>query len=56
MLDGVMKEGREFLLGITPMKRISAPVEIARSVTYLLADATFTTGAALPADGRFSVS
>jgi hypothetical protein len=29
----------------TPMKRISEPVEIARSVIYLLANATFTTGA-----------
>ncbi len=55
MLDGLTKEQLEFLLSITPMKRISEPVEIARSVTYLLADATFTTGTALPADGGYSV-
>jgi NAD(P)-dependent dehydrogenase (short-subunit alcohol dehydrogenase family) len=36
------------------MKRISEPVEIARSVIYLLANATFTTGVALPADGGSS--
>jgi NAD(P)-dependent dehydrogenase (short-subunit alcohol dehydrogenase family) len=55
MLDGATTEEREFLLSITPMKRISEPIEIARSVTYLLTDATFTTGAALPADGGLSV-
>jgi NAD(P)-dependent dehydrogenase (short-subunit alcohol dehydrogenase family) len=54
MLDGATKEEREFLLSVTPMKRISEPVEIARSVIYLLADATFTTGIALPADGGSS--
>lgn len=56
MLDGATKEEREFLLSITPMKRISEPVEIARSVIYLLANATFTTGVVLPADGGFSVA
>jgi NAD(P)-dependent dehydrogenase (short-subunit alcohol dehydrogenase family) len=55
MLDGATTKEREFLLSITPMVRISEPIEIARSVTYLLTDATFTTGAALPADGGFSV-
>ena len=54
MLDGATKEECEFLLSITPMKRISEPVEIARSVIYLLADATFTTGAVLAADGGSS--
>jgi pteridine reductase len=54
MLDAVTKEEREFLLMYTPMKRISEPVEIARSVIYLLADATFTTGAVLAADGGSS--
>jgi NAD(P)-dependent dehydrogenase (short-subunit alcohol dehydrogenase family) len=54
MLDAVTKEEREFLLTYTPMKRISEPVEIARSVIYLLADATFTTGAVLAADGGSS--
>jgi len=56
MLDGATKEECEFLLSITPMKRISEPVEIARSVIYLLANATFTTGVALPVDGGFSVA
>ena len=37
------------------MKRICEPVEIARGIVYLLADATFTTGIALPADGGQSV-
>jgi NAD(P)-dependent dehydrogenase (short-subunit alcohol dehydrogenase family) len=56
MLDGGTKEEREFLLMRTPMKRISEPVEIARSVIYLLAlaNATYTTGAVLPADGGSS--
>jgi NAD(P)-dependent dehydrogenase (short-subunit alcohol dehydrogenase family) len=56
MLDGKTKEEREFLLMYSPMKRISEPVEIARSVIYLLANATFTTGVALPVDGGFSVA
>jgi NAD(P)-dependent dehydrogenase (short-subunit alcohol dehydrogenase family) len=54
MLDGITKEEREFLLTYNPMKRISEPVEIARGVIYLLANATFTTGAVLPADGGSS--
>jgi NAD(P)-dependent dehydrogenase (short-subunit alcohol dehydrogenase family) len=56
MLDGATKEERESLLNKTPMRRISEPVEIARSVIYLLANATFTTGVVLPADGGASVS
>jgi NAD(P)-dependent dehydrogenase (short-subunit alcohol dehydrogenase family) len=54
MLDGVTKEEREFFLSVTPMKRVSEPVEITRSVIYPLANATFTTGAVLPADGGSS--
>ena len=46
---------REFMSGLAPMKRICEPVEIARGIVYLLADATFTTGIALPADGGQSV-
>ena len=46
---------REFMSGLAPMKRIREPVEIARGIVYLLADATFTTGIALPADGGQSV-
>jgi NAD(P)-dependent dehydrogenase (short-subunit alcohol dehydrogenase family) len=56
MLDGATKEERESLLSKTPMRRISEPVEIARSVIYLLANATFITGVVLPADGGASVS
>jgi NAD(P)-dependent dehydrogenase (short-subunit alcohol dehydrogenase family) len=56
MLAGTPKEEREYLLSITPMKRIADPIEIARSVVYLLADATYATGIVLPADGAFSVS
>jgi NAD(P)-dependent dehydrogenase (short-subunit alcohol dehydrogenase family) len=37
------------------MKRISRPEEIARTILYLLVDATFTTGAVIPADGGQSV-
>ena len=46
---------RDFMSGLAPMKRICEPVEIARGIVYLLADATFTTGIALPADGGQSV-
>jgi NAD(P)-dependent dehydrogenase (short-subunit alcohol dehydrogenase family) len=55
MLVGTTKEQREYLLSITPMKRVADPIEIARSVVYLLADATYATGIVLPADGAFSV-
>ncbi|MFT4436070.1 SDR family NAD(P)-dependent oxidoreductase [Caballeronia sp. 15715] len=48
-------EQREFMAGLAPMKRICEPIEIARGIVYLLADATFTTGIALPADGGQSV-
>jgi NAD(P)-dependent dehydrogenase (short-subunit alcohol dehydrogenase family) len=54
MLDGITKDEREFLLMYTPMKRISEPVEIVRSVIYLLANATFTTGAVLPFFGELN--
>ncbi|MFT4507162.1 SDR family NAD(P)-dependent oxidoreductase [Caballeronia sp. 15711] len=46
---------REIMSGLAPMKRICEPIEIARGIVYLLADATFTTGIALPADGGQSV-
>lgn len=56
MLDDATKEEREFLLRLTPMRRIAEADEIARGVVYLLAHATFSTGITLVADGGFSVS
>ncbi len=55
MLAGGTQEQRDFLASLAPMKRIADPAEIARGIVYLLADATFTTGIALPADGGQSV-
>jgi NAD(P)-dependent dehydrogenase (short-subunit alcohol dehydrogenase family) len=55
MLAGATEKEREFLLSITPMRRVADPIEIARSVIYLLADATYATGIVLPADGAVSV-
>ena len=55
MLAGGTQEQRDFLASLAPMKRICEPVEIARGIIYLLADATFSTGIALPADGGQSV-
>ena len=42
---------KDFLASYSVMKRLADPVEIARGIVYLLVDATFTTGATLPADG-----
>lgn len=55
MLSSGTKEQRDFLISLSPMKRISEPREIAKSIVYLLADATFTTGFTLSADGGQSV-
>jgi NAD(P)-dependent dehydrogenase (short-subunit alcohol dehydrogenase family) len=55
MLAGGPQEQRDFLASLVPMKRTADPAEIARGIVYLLADATFTTGIALPADGSQSV-
>jgi len=33
------------------VKRISEPIEIARAIVFLLADATYSTGTVLAADG-----
>jgi A-factor type gamma-butyrolactone 1'-reductase (1S-forming) len=55
MMDGASKEELEGLLNITPMKRIADAGEIARDIVYLLADATYTTGATWMADGGIAV-
>jgi NAD(P)-dependent dehydrogenase (short-subunit alcohol dehydrogenase family) len=51
MLASGTQEQRDFLAGLSPMKRISEPDEIAAAIVYLLADATFSTGITLSADG-----
>lgn len=56
MLSSGTQEQRDFLASLAPMKRISEPEEIAASIVYLLADATFTTGLTLAADGGQSVA
>jgi NAD(P)-dependent dehydrogenase (short-subunit alcohol dehydrogenase family) len=45
---------REKMKGMVPMKRWGTSEEIAKSVLFLAFDATFTTGAELPADGGWS--
>jgi len=55
MVEGAPKEAVDALLNITPMRRIADPAEIARDIVYLLADATFTTGATWMADGGMAV-
>ncbi len=55
MLSGGTPEQREALTKLAPMKRISQPIEQARAVLYLLADATYTTGVVLSTDGGQSV-
>jgi NAD(P)-dependent dehydrogenase (short-subunit alcohol dehydrogenase family) len=51
MLMSGSQESRDFLISLAPMKRISEPIEIARAIVFLLADATYTTGTVLAADG-----
>lgn len=51
MLASGTQEQRDFLASLSPMKRISHPSEIAAAIVYLLADATFSTGITLSADG-----
>jgi NAD(P)-dependent dehydrogenase (short-subunit alcohol dehydrogenase family) len=50
-------EERGFVEGLHALKRIAQPEEIARSALYLASDmASFTTGAALLADGGVSIN
>ena len=50
-------EQRSFVEGLHALKRVAQPEEIARSALYLASDASsFTTGAALLADGGISVN
>lgn len=51
MLASGTQEQRDFLASLSPMKRIADPDEITAAIIYLLADATFTTGSVLSADG-----
>ncbi len=49
-------EAQSFIANLNAMRRVASPVEMARSVLYLAADATFTTGTALLVDGGVSIN
>lgn len=51
MLMSGSQESRDYLISLAPMKRISEPIEIARAIVFLLADATYSTGTVFAADG-----
>jgi NAD(P)-dependent dehydrogenase (short-subunit alcohol dehydrogenase family) len=56
-LTATTPEQRAFVEGLHALKRIARPEEIARSALYLASDASsFTTGAALLADGGVSIN
>jgi len=56
-LTATTPEERAFVEGLHALKRIARPEEIARSALYLASDASsFTTGAALLADGGLSIT
>ncbi|BCH30799.1 short-chain dehydrogenase [Mesorhizobium sp. L-8-10] len=56
-LTATTPEERAFVEGLHALKRIARPEEIARSALYLASDASsFTTGAALLADGGVSIN
>ncbi|BCH22995.1 SDR family oxidoreductase [Mesorhizobium sp. L-8-3] len=56
-LTATTSEERAFVEGLHALKRIARPEEIARSALYLASDASsFTTGAALLADGGVSIN
>lgn len=55
MISSGTQEQRDTLASYSSMKRLANPVEIARGITYLLVDATFTTGITLPADGDINI-
>ena len=49
-------EQQAFIAGLTALRRVASPEEMARSALYLVSDASsFTTGSALLADGGVSV-
>ena len=56
MFSSGTQEQRDFLAGLSPMKRVSDPGEIAAAIIFLLADATFSTGTVLSADGGQSAA
>lgn len=56
MLASGTQAQRDFLASLAPMQRISEPIEIATSIVYLLADATYAVGLTLAADGGQSVA
>lgn len=49
-------EAQEFIAGLTALRRVAQPEEIAHSALYLAAHATFTTGTALLTDGGVSIN
>ncbi|MGE0486344.1 MAG: SDR family oxidoreductase [Gammaproteobacteria bacterium] len=49
-------EAQSFIGHLTALRRIAQPLEIARAVLYLAADATFTTGTTLLCDGGVSIN
>ena len=49
-------EAQGFIGRLTALRRIAQPLEIARAVLYLAADATFTTGTTLLCDGGVSIN
>lgn len=55
MLASGTQAQRDFLMSLSPMHRLSRPEEMAAAITFLLVDATSTTGITLPADGGQSV-
>lgn len=56
MFQSGTQQQRDFLAALAPMKRVSDPAEIAAGIVYLLADATFSTGITLSADGGQSAA
>jgi 3-oxoacyl-[acyl-carrier protein] reductase len=51
LVDGMPPELRERLTAAIPMRRVAAASEIAAAVSYLIRDATFSTGSVLDASG-----
>jgi 3-oxoacyl-[acyl-carrier protein] reductase len=53
---GLPDQAREALLGMTPLRRLGEPEDIARATRFLLSDdASFITGAVLQVDGGMGV-